>query len=128
MNLPATGSRLCAALLLGVHLLAPAAPARVDVEVSGFDCRGAKDSYSYVATWPDVADAGTYYIKLGNQCVLDRQQCTTNAPKSCRATCVKGRCRAEFGACRTGRAGYVIVFAANGQATGEKRFAAPACR
>ena len=130
MKLPVRARpRRCAALLLGIPLLAAAAaPARVQVEVSGFDCHGSRDTYSYVATWPDAASSGSYLVKLGNQCVLGGRQCTTNARRSCEAACAAGRCRAEFVSCRVGAPGYLIVYARNGGALGENRYRPPPCR
>ncbi len=119
------------AILAGlVPLGALAATPNVDLglQVSSFDCHGTRDRFSYVATWTDRVLSDVYNVKLGNACTLDGQPCTTNARQSCTARCTKGRCRAAFTSCRTGRAGYLYVVAANGKGVQERRYPAPDCR
>lgn len=121
-------------LMTAMPSVAFAAAKNIDfgIEVSSFDCHGSADRFSFVATWSDLVDAGAYNIKLGNQCVMANsvagKQCTTNSPTSCRAPCAKGKCRAEFSSCLTGRPGAFSVVSINGLGYHEKRYAVPDCR
>jgi hypothetical protein len=102
------------------------------IEVSSFDCHGSIDRFSFVATWSDLVGSGAYNIKLGNQCVMANsvagKQCTTNSPTSCRAPCTRGKCRAEFSSCHTGRPGAFSVVSTNGLGYHEKKYAVPDCK
>ncbi|HVY07503.1 MAG TPA: hypothetical protein VHB46_16125 [Burkholderiales bacterium] len=120
----------CLALCAGFSAFATAATPLVDfgIVTSDFDCHGTTDRFSFVATWPDLVESGAYNIKLGNQCTLDGQQCTTNSAKSCQAKCSKGKCRAEFSACQTARGGAFSVVAVNAKGYQEKRYAVPTCK
>ncbi len=120
---------LVAFLTVGPLETALAAAPKVDysLNISSINCEG-KDRFSYVATWSDVVNSGTYYVKVTNACQLNGQQCTTNA-KACQATCTKGQCQGEFKSCQTGRAASVFVVPTNGAgAAQERRYSAPTCR
>ena len=121
-------------LMIAIPPTAFSAAKNIDlgIEVSSFDCHGSADRFSFVATWSDLVGSGAYNIKLGNQCVMSNsvasKQCTTNSPTSCRAPCAKGKCRAEFSACQTGRPGAFSVVATNGLGYHEKKYAVPDCK
>ena len=91
------------AMLVGFQCIALAAAKNEDlgIKVSNIVC--GIDSYSYVATWIDKVDAKTYDIKLANQCYIKANgmnfACGTKVNPNCKATCVKGICKAEFSRC-----------------------------
>ena len=121
-------------MMMAIHPTVFAAAKNIDfgIEVSSFDCHGSVDRFSFVATWSDLVGSGAYNIKLGNQCVMANsvagKQCTTNSPMSCRAPCAKGKCRAEFSSCQTGRPGAFSVVSTNGLGYHEKKYTVPNCK
>lgn len=116
------------AVLLGANFAAYGVAKRgtFDINVSSITCQGTK--FSYVATWPDAASSSAYNIKLGNQCKLGVQQCTTNSAQSCTAKCTNGKCQADFNSCLTSGAGSLSVVATNGTMYQEKKYAVPVCK